>query len=78
MLLKKTSLLTNQVNTLEKLNKIYSERDSLRLEEINLYENAYKESTNKYNDLNKQYLYYKKYSIISSIIIFTLGVLICR
>ena len=78
MLIKKVSLLVNQVLALDELNKTYVAQDSIRLKEVDLYKNAYIEKESRYNILQEKFKQYKTYSIFGSIATFVLGVLICR
>lgn len=78
MLLKKVSLLTNQIGALEELNATYVKQDSLRLQEISLYKNAYEDKTLQYNKLNKKYVNYRRWSVAGGVLAFILGILICR
>lgn len=78
MLLQKTSLLTEQINTLHKINIAYEKQDSLRLEEINLCKNSYNDKSIQYEELKKKYSKYKRWSIVGGIAIFCLGVFVCR
>ena len=78
MLLKKVPLLTNQIVTLEELNNTYIKQDSLRLQEIGLYKDAYETKELQYNKLNKKFKNYRTYSVLGGIAMFVLGVLVCR
>lgn len=78
MLLKKVPLLTDQIATLEELNNTYVKQDSLRLQEIGLYKDAYEKKELQYNKLNKKFKNYRTYSILGGIATFVLGILICR
>lgn len=78
MLLHKTSLLTNQVEALQKTNIAYKEQDSLRLQEINLYKDSYNNKSTQYEELQKKHIKYKRWSIVVGIAMFCLGVLVCQ
>ena len=78
MLLKKVPLLTDQIATLEELNNTYVKQDSLRLQEIGLYKDAYEKKELQYNKLNKKFKNYRTYSILGGIATFVLGILVCR
>ena len=71
----KVNLLTEQVEDLSKLNSLYIEQDSIRCKEIDEYKNAYEDSFEKYNRLNKRYKIIKGISFAT---IFTtlLGILV--
>ena len=78
MLLQKVSLLTNQINTLQKINIAYEEQDSLRLEEIVFYRNSYDIKSIEYTKLEKEHAKCKRWSIIAGIAMFCLGAFVCR
>ena len=78
MLREKVPLLNNQIKSLEELNSSYVKQDSLRLEQINLYKNAYENSDKQYLKLQKQYKTYRTVSIVGGIALFCLGILVCR
>lgn len=78
MLREKVPLLNNQIKSLEELNSSYVKQDSLRLEQINLYKNAYENSDKQYLKLQRQYKTYRTVSIVGGIALFCLGILVCR
>lgn len=78
MLLKKVPLLTNQISTLEKLNKTYIEQDSIRLKELSFYKFSYENKSTQYEELVKKHSKCTRWIIIEGIITLCLGILICR
>lgn len=78
MLLQKVSLLTNQINTLQKINIAYEEQDSLRIEEIVFYRNSYDIKSIEYAKLEKEHAKCRRWSVITGIAMFCLGVFVCR
>lgn len=78
MLLEKVPLLTDQVMTLEKLNKTYIEQDSIRLKELSFYKSSYENKSIQYEEFVKKHSKCTRWIIIEGIITFCLGIFICR
>lgn len=78
VLTQKVPLLTNQIVTLEELNKTYIKQDSLKSIQLDLYKNLYIEKESEYIKLDKQFGNIKKCAIFGSVVTFILGVVICH
>lgn len=74
MLTEKVELLNKQVSSLTEINNLYSVQDSLRVQEVNIYREAYKSSLDDYSKLNRKY----KITKVGSVLLLLLGILICR
>lgn len=78
LLIQKVPLLTNQIVTLEEINKTYIEQDSLKSIQLDLYKNLYIEKESEYIKLDKKFENTKKCAIFGSIVTFILGIVVCH